>query len=126
MTIIGAHLDSISPSSEKAPGADDNASGIASLLALIRLLSDESASFESSVEFHFYAAEEVGLVGSSEIAQSYDSASVQVLAMMQIDMNFWKASAAESINFLLPTIRAQNWFDAQKLGSVCIPNKNLR
>lgn len=115
-TVIGAHFDSISPSTEVAPGADDNASGVASLLSLIRLLVNKQASFESSVEFHFYAAEEVGLVGSNHIAQSYRSQSREILAMMQIDMNFWRPKNSVPKVFLYTDYtsmellrRAQSW-----------------
>lgn len=39
-----------------------------------------------SLEFHFYAAEEVGLRGSQAIAASYDSQGVNVVAMVNFDI----------------------------------------
>lgn len=56
---VGAHYDTVPGS----PGADDNASGVALLLELARLLRDRDHA--RSVRLVFYGAEEVGLVGSS-------------------------------------------------------------
>jgi hypothetical protein len=94
IVIIGAHLDSINPSDENdAPGADDNASGIATLAELIAEIKDGSLTFQRRVEFHAYAAEEYGLVGSGEIADRYLAQGKKVVAMMQIDMNAYASSS---------------------------------
>jgi len=94
VTIIGSHLDSIRsnrnyPDQTIAPGADDDASGVATLVEVMRLLAQNSDQVTNPVEFHFYAAEEVGLVGSQEIALNYRNNSVNVGAMLQVDMNSW-------------------------------------
>ena len=39
-----------------------------------------------SIEFHWYAAEEAGLKGSLEVADSYSSARVRVVAMAEFDV----------------------------------------
>lgn len=68
--IIGAHWDSIDEApggswdnpEAPAPGAIDNASGVACLLELARILGNRT--FRHSVEICLFGAEEVGLFGS--------------------------------------------------------------
>lgn len=84
--VLGAHFDSIAGwGHREAPGADDNASGSANLIEVARILSHEPQ-LDRSVEFFWYAGEEGGLIGSSEIAKSYKEQGEQVLAVMQLDM----------------------------------------
>lgn len=54
-----------------APGADDDASGIASLSEIIRVLRDNNFRPKRSVALMAYAAEEVGLRGSQDLANQY-------------------------------------------------------
>lgn len=91
--VIGAHLDSINKFgvTQNAPGADDDASGIATLTEVIRAVAANGWTFERRIEFHGYAAEEVGLIGSSHIAQTYSDQGRKVAAMLQVDMNSWSA-----------------------------------
>lgn len=102
--VIGAHLDSINRSDEtNAPGADDDASGVATLTEIIRVIKESGATFSRRVEFHAYAAEEVGLLGSNQIAKSYAAAGRKIAGMLQIDMNaFTQAENAGKI-FLVST-----------------------
>lgn len=88
--ILGSHLDSVNANEKPsgiAPGADDNASGVATLAEVIRVLAAKGTRFQRRIEFHAYAAEEVGLVGSSEIATAYRQQGRKVAAMLQVDMN---------------------------------------
>jgi len=67
VTIIGAHPDSVNLYFPllNAPGADDNGSGTATILEAFRTL--VSVGFEpvhGPVEFHWWAGEEAGLLGS--------------------------------------------------------------
>lgn len=101
--VIGAHLDSINKSgvTQNAPGADDDASGIATLTEVLRVINASGWTFKRRVEFHGYAAEEVGLIGSSHIAQSYAAAGKKVSAMLQVDMNSWSQdSGSEKIHLI--------------------------
>jgi leucyl aminopeptidase len=93
--ILGGHQDSIngwSGATAKAPGADDNASGIATITEVIRVLVDNSYQPQKTIKFMAYAAEEVGLLGSSEIAKNYKSRNVNVVGVMQLDMTNFKGS----------------------------------
>lgn len=61
--VICAHYDAISNNPYVfAPGADDNGSGAASVLEVIRILSNYN--FEKTIRFIFFSGEEQGLLGS--------------------------------------------------------------
>jgi len=89
IVIIGGHIDSTSSTSNNAPGADDDASGSSTVLEVFRVLAAELNNGwvpERTLEFHGYAAEEVGLRGSQAIATSYANAGYDVVGMLQLDM----------------------------------------
>ncbi|WVR04904.1 hypothetical protein IAU60_001916 [Kwoniella sp. DSM 27419] len=70
LTIIGAHQDSANYLFPllPAPGADDDMSGSTSILEAFRALANRGfIPQHGPVEFHWYAAEEAGLLGSQEI-----------------------------------------------------------
>lgn len=96
VVIIGGHADSIAGfwggSRSRAPGADDNASGIATITEIIRVLADNSYQPKKTLKFMGYAAEEVGLRGSKEIAQDYSSRGVQIAGVLQLDMTNYAGS----------------------------------
>ncbi len=86
--ILGSHLDSINSKNKGfAPGADDNASGTATNLEVFRALMSNQIYPERTVEIHAYAAEEIGLIGSGEMAVDYKNKNKNVKAMVQFDMN---------------------------------------
>ena len=97
--VLGAHLDSINGAGvgEPAPGADDDASGVATLREMIRVIAAKQLKFKRRIEFHAYGAEEVGLLGSSTLAQSYAKAGRPVVGMMQFDMNAWSQSPSKRV-----------------------------
>jgi leucyl aminopeptidase len=91
--VIGAHQDSINlflPSLLAAPGADDDGSGTVTILEALRVLlkSEDVLKGEApnTVEFHWYSAEEGGLLGSQAIFQSYQKEGRDIKAMLQQDM----------------------------------------
>ncbi|KAI6359073.1 hypothetical protein MCOR25_007168 [Pyricularia grisea] len=91
--ILGAHQDSINMTDRRggrAPGADDNASGTAVLLEALRaLLTNDvitTGDAPNTIEFHWYAGEEAGLLGSLEIFMDYLVAREDVKAMLNFDM----------------------------------------
>lgn len=93
IVIMGSHQDSMNlilPSLMAAPGADDNGSGTVSNLEALRLyvkyLSDNDYWPDNTVEFHFYSAEEGGLLGSLDVFTKYADESKKVVAMLQQDM----------------------------------------
>ena len=91
--VIGAHQDSINlflPSLLAAPGADDDGSGTVTILEALRVLltSDDivQGKAENTIEFHWYSAEEGGLLGSQAIFKHYEQTGRDVKAMLQQDM----------------------------------------
>ena len=94
--VLGGHLDSTSRHRSAAPGADDNASGSSNLLEIFRVLAQQKTP-ERTIEFFWYAAEEVGLVGSAEIAKDYKANNIDVIAAMQLDMTGFTGSGAFNI-----------------------------
>ena len=77
--ILGAHYDS---AGLNAPGALDNASGVAVLLELARILSAEP--HEDTYQLVFFGAEEMGLVGSAYFVERADLSAVKW--MLNLDM----------------------------------------
>lgn len=94
IVVLGSHIDSVNwseGSSARSPGADDNASGTSTNLEIFRVLMASKLRPERTIEIHGYAAEEIGLVGSQDMAQKYKAAGKNVITMVQHDMNLYKA-----------------------------------
>ena len=89
--IVGGHLDSTSFSGS-APGADDDASGIATITEAARSLFEIGYKPKRTIEIMAYAAEEIGLVGSAEIASEYADNNVDVVGVAQFDMTNYNGS----------------------------------
>jgi len=100
--VIGAHQDSTNlwpflP----APGADDDGSGSVTILESYRALIAADFRPVRTIEFHWYSAEEGGLLGSQAIAQDYEARSVNVIAMSQFDMTAWvKRGTREEVGII--------------------------
>ncbi|KAG1893793.1 Zn-dependent exopeptidase [Suillus fuscotomentosus] len=86
--IVGAHQDSANYRFPllPAPGADDDGSGTVTILEAFRALVQSGFAPERPVEFHWYAAEEGGLLGSQEVVSEYKQLKKEVGAMIQFDM----------------------------------------
>jgi len=96
--VLGGHIDSIAGSSTaRAPGADDDASGSATILEVFRTMMKNRFQPDRTVEFHAYAAEEVGLRGSADIANYYRSVGRNVVSMVQWDMVGYPADTTTPI-----------------------------
>lgn len=87
--ILGGHGDSINTDNEgvdsHAPGADDNAAGIAVVSDIIRVMVNQNYQPRHTIQFIAYAAEEVGIQGSYELARVYREKRTKVLGVMQFD-----------------------------------------
>ncbi len=90
IVVLGGHLDSIAGwgggSGARAPGADDNASGIATLTETIRVIAESGWRPKRTIQFMGYAAEEVGLRGSQDVAAKYAAGGKKVIGVIQFDM----------------------------------------
>ena len=110
--VIGAHQDSINlyfPSLLAAPGADDDGSGTVTILEALRVILQREevvkGEMENTLEFHWYSAEEGGLLGSQAIFYEYKKERRDVFAMLQQDMtgyihNTLKAGKVESVGVI--------------------------
>jgi leucyl aminopeptidase len=115
--VLGAHLDSILMSKMSdtalAPGADDDASGVASLTEALRAMLEQGYRPKRSVHFIAYAAEEVGLRGSQEIAKAFKQGGSKVVGVLQLDMTNYKGAASDIYLFTDYTDSKQNAFLAE-------------
>lgn len=86
MVVLSGHYDSINQRrlSDPAPGADDDASGIAAALETARVLKDYQT--ERTVRLLFFSGEELGLLGSTAYANDARAAGDVVYADVQVDM----------------------------------------
>ena len=104
IVIIGGHGDSIAGywarERARAPGADDNASGISTITEIIRVMMDSGYKPSRTIKFMSYAAEEVGLLGSKDIARQFKNAGKNVVGVMQFDMTNFHGSKDLDIVFM--------------------------
>ncbi len=83
VVVVGAHYDSTSFDPARAPGATDNGCGVAIVLELARVMSGHS--FDRTVEFAFWNAEEDGRYGSAAYAERAVNASVPIVLYLNYD-----------------------------------------
>ncbi|NWF85420.1 MAG: M20/M25/M40 family metallo-hydrolase, partial [Bryobacteraceae bacterium] len=97
IVILSAHLDSTAkdtppyrPSADPAPGADDDASGIAAILAaagaILALAAALPAAMRREIRLVLFNAEEQGLIGSRAYARELSQEGTEVVAAFQLDM----------------------------------------
>jgi bacterial leucyl aminopeptidase len=94
VVVLGGHLDSIARGGNAsiAPGADDDASGIATLTEVVRALLAHDYRPARTVKIMAYAAEEVGLRGSQAIVRDFKKRNVDVVGALQLDMTNYQGS----------------------------------
>ncbi len=92
--VVGAHYDHLGFGQEGTTepgvygvhnGADDNASGVAILLEMARILADKGSSSRPTLWFVSFTGEEVGLVGSSHFVNQPPETLDKVQFMLNID-----------------------------------------
>lgn len=100
IVLLGCHLDSTAgmdagyqPATDPAPGADDDASGIAAVLAAARSLWGCRGRLTHTVRFAFFNAEEVGLVGSGAYASTLKNQGAPLVAALCADMVGYNSDA---------------------------------
>jgi hypothetical protein len=88
--ILSAHHDHVGIiNNEIYNGADDNASGVSSVLEIARLLAkakSEGNGLRRSVVFMFFAAEEMGLIGSNYYVKNPTLPLSDAIACINVDM----------------------------------------
>jgi hypothetical protein len=99
LVVVGAHLDATAARDGGcslptdvgciAPGGDDDASGIAAVLAIatvFKQLADTHGPPARTIRFALFNAEEQGMIGSDAFAHDLAADGKQVRAMFQLDM----------------------------------------
>ncbi|MEI6766679.1 MAG: M28 family metallopeptidase [Bacteroidota bacterium] len=89
LCVVGAHYDCIVDETDPlvaAPGADDNASGVAGMLEIARVMKQQNYSPRTSIVFVAFGCEELDLNGSAALAQQYSSAGTKIGMMLNMDM----------------------------------------
>jgi hypothetical protein len=88
LVYVGAHYDSrvvdLADGEADAPGADDNASGVAGLLELARVLG--ARQWDASIRLVAFAAEEQGMHGSRHHAPGARDMGLPIEAMLNLDI----------------------------------------
>lgn len=121
--ICGAHYDSYSYVG-KAPGADDNATGVAGVLETARILSDYD--FDCSIMYCGWAAEERGLLGSEAFASKAEIDSLDIIAYFNLDMTGYLEEGLPSRIDLIHADFCQPLADFYKqLCKVYFPNQHV-
>jgi hypothetical protein len=86
--VVTGHYDSrasdVLDATSDAPGADDDASGVAAIMELARVMATRHTG--ATVVFAAVAGEEQGLYGSDHMAQQYKNAGADVQAMFSNDI----------------------------------------
>jgi hypothetical protein len=86
VVMIGAHYDSYCTNDplNHAPGADDNASGVALVLEAARILADQP--LRKTIMFVAFSAEEQWMFGSGYLADQVYAGGIELEAMFNYDM----------------------------------------
>lgn len=87
--VICGHYDDM-PSGTTAPGADDNASGTATVLELARVFSQYN--FNYTIRFICFDEEEQGLVGSHYYATQARNRNDSIIGVINLDMTAYDAN----------------------------------
>jgi hypothetical protein len=99
--VIGGHLDSAGP---EYPGANDNASGTATVIELARLWSQRSHYY--TMVFCSFGGEEVGLIGSKNFVKDFSKIN-KVILMVSADMG--GTDSKIGVMFETDSIQAPKW-----------------
>ena len=100
LILISAHYDSrmqdINQSDAKAPGADDNASGVAAVLELARILS--KVDLRNNIQYVLFSGEEQGQWGSTAYVKHLQPNNTKVDLVMNLDMIGYPALGLDNVS----------------------------
>jgi Zn-dependent M28 family amino/carboxypeptidase len=88
LVMVCAHYDCVMNSMEdsvsRAPGANDNGSGVSAIIEIARILANEN--LRHSVQFVFFSGEEQGLLGSKSYAKYIKENRMDLYRLINLDM----------------------------------------
>ena len=126
--VCGSHFDSFSwegyGSSGACPGADDNATGVASVLESVRIMSQYE--FEYSIIFCAYGCEELGLYGSEAYAARCQEQGMDIIGYFNNDMNGYLYGDQIHIDCIYPNAVEPIGTYYMNVGSVYYPELPIR
>lgn len=130
--VCGSHFDSFSYEayygSGNCPGADDNATGVATVLESARIMTQYE--FEYSIIYCAFGCEEMGLYGSEAYASRCQQQGMEILGYFNNDMNGYLWGDVIHIHCIYPNSVAPIGDYYMNVGSVYFPelpieHKNL-
>ena len=125
--VCGSHLDSFSWESMMggtAPGADDNATGVASVLESARIMTQYE--FEYSIIYCAYGCEEMGLYGSEAYASRCQQEGMDIIGYFNNDMNGYLYGDQIHIDCIYPNAVEPIGTYYMNVGSVYYPELPIR
>lgn len=90
--VLGAHMDTLDG---RMPGAGDDGSGSATIMETARVLLNSKTALKRPIYIIWYAAEELGLVGSQYVVEHFLDHSIPVKAAIQFDMTGYRVDAKD-------------------------------
>jgi Zn-dependent M28 family amino/carboxypeptidase len=88
LIMVCAHYDCIMECKEdsvsRAPGANDNGSGVSAIIEMARVLANEN--LRHSIQFVFFSGEEQGLLGSKSYAKYIKENGMDLYRLVNLDM----------------------------------------
>ena len=125
--VCGSHFDSFSweaYSGGLAPGADDNATGVASVLESARIMTQYE--FEYSIIYCAYGCEEMGLYGSEAYASRCQQEGMDIIGYFNNDMNGYLYGNQIHIDCIYPNSVEPIGAYYMNVGSVYYPELPIR
>ena len=125
--VCGSHFDSFSweaMSGGLAPGADDNATGVASVLESARIMTQYE--FEYSIIYCAYGCEEMGLYGSEAYASRCQQEGMDIIGYFNNDMNGYLYGDQIHIDCIYPNSVEPIGEYYRNVGSVYYPELPIR
>ena len=126
--VCGSHFDSFSYEAMygggACPGADDNATGVASVLESARIMTQYE--FEYSIVYCAYGCEEMGLYGSEAYASRCQQEGMEILGYFNNDMNGYLYGDVIHIDCIYPNSVAPIGDYYMNVGSVYFPELPIR
>lgn len=100
--IVAAHMDAV----PRAPGADDNGTGVAAVLEIARVLHDHPT--RRTIRYIFFTLEECGLVGSTRYVMNtradWAAGKEKIVGMMSLDMLGYYSDQPDSQKSPIPPV----------------------
>jgi hypothetical protein len=130
--LVSAHYDAIASNDENwldtwqshpAPGANDNATGVAALFEIVRVLSNETLPFDCI--FVLFGAEELNLIGSYYFTEHFEMMyDREILGVLNVDMIGHREAGAVAGTQIISNYRS-GWLADLALGSIARTDPTL-